>query len=471
MKTYRILSIVLCLVVFPVAGMAELYKWTDAQGSLHFTDTPPPAPRKKAVPAAEPTPKARMSAPLKKMSVENQSTSVPPQAQISSLPGHIAPVPLQKDSRHESSTAGLTPKQATLTAPWQVSVGKSVGTTGIVQRWKDEAGIDHFTDVLSSPKGGAAALAKIEEVTAKQQKIINQAGQWGKLSAEQRRDVTAKKEQLDAQEKAAWEAATPQQRRAYMMKALAPIMEGWKKECMAGKADMCLTMAAAKKQDGNLVEAANFYELGCRHGNRKACSQHIIMEAVEGSPRRARSLMSALCPIAAAPAQGEGKAKDDCSKLRLVVDALPPPAKASTIPYVPEVLTKWAGNDVNIQHTPFPKAVLEHLPNLSQAATPSPQAGAAGHAYSEALQLLLGIDRPVDLPKATRLLNEAQAQGFDVADRLITLGQALIDAGSWPNQSDSILVHYKNQLLLRKSCEAGNSQACFFASAMEEDRT
>lgn len=77
----------------------------------------------------------------------------------------------------------------------------------------------------------------------------------------------------------------------------------------------------------------------------------------------------------------------------------------------------------------------------------------------------------MDLPKATRLLNEAQAQGFDVADRLITLGQALIDAGSWPNQSDSILVHYKNQLLLRKSCEAGNSQACFFASAMEEDRT
>ena len=167
MQTYRILSIALCLVVFPVAGMAELYKWTDAQGSLHFTDTPPPVPRKKAAPAAEPTPKARMSVPLKKMSVENQPTPVPPQSQISPLPGHIVPVPLHKDSRHESTTAGLSPSQATVTAPWLVSEGKSVGTTGTVQRWKDESGIDHFTDVVSSPKGRAAALAKIEEVTAK----------------------------------------------------------------------------------------------------------------------------------------------------------------------------------------------------------------------------------------------------------------------------------------------------------------
>ena len=58
-----------------------------------------------------------------------------------------------------------------------------------------------------------------------------------------------------------------------------------------------------------------------------------------------------------------------------------------------------------------------------------------------------------------------------MADRLITLGQTLIDAGNWPNQSDNILVSYKNQLLLRKSCESGNSQACFFASAMKDDRT
>lgn len=230
-----------------------------------------------------------------------------------------------------------------------------------------------------------------------------------------------------------------------MMKALAPIMEGLKKRVHDKESGYVAHHAGAKRQDDNLAEAGNFYELGCRHGNRKACSQHIIMEAVEGPPRRARSLMSALCPVAAAPAQGEGTGKDDCSKLRLVVDAIPPPAKASTIPYVPEVLTKWSGNDVNIQHTPFPKAVLEHLPKLSQAAIPSPQFGVAGHAYSEALQLLLGIDRPVDLPKASRLLNDAQAQGFDVADRLITLGQALIDAG--------------------------NSQACFVASAMEEDRT
>lgn len=199
-----------------------------------------------------------------------------------------------------------------------------------------------------------------------------------------------------------------------MMKALAPIMEGWNKECLAGKADTCLTMRGLRSRTAIFVEAGNFYELGSRHGNRRACSQHIIMEAVEGFPRRARSLMSALCPVAAAPAQGEGTGKDDRSKLRLVVDAVPPPAKASTIPSVPEVLTKWAGNDVNIQHTPFPKAVLEHLPKLSQAAIPSPQSGVAGHAYSEALQLLLGIDRPVDLPKATRLLNDAQAQGFDV---------------------------------------------------------
>jgi Domain of unknown function (DUF4124) len=148
MKVCGIVSLLFCLVLFPTVGTAELYQWTDAQGNLHITDTPPPVPEKKQAPGAGAAPPVSQSGPQKKTSSKRQASVGQARAEVRPL-SNQTPVPQpSRDAQSHSLLSGLSPSQATVTSPWQVFEGNPATTKAAVQRWKDERGIDHFVDVL-----------------------------------------------------------------------------------------------------------------------------------------------------------------------------------------------------------------------------------------------------------------------------------------------------------------------------------
>lgn len=148
MKVYGLLILLFCLVLFPTGGMAELYQWTDAQGNLHITDTPPPVPEKKQASKAEAAPSGSQSAPQKKTSAMRQTSVGQAQAEVRHLPNPTPAPQSSQDAQSHSLMGALNPAQARATSPWQVFAGNPASTKAAVRRWKDERGIDHFVDVL-----------------------------------------------------------------------------------------------------------------------------------------------------------------------------------------------------------------------------------------------------------------------------------------------------------------------------------
>jgi cytoskeletal protein RodZ len=143
-----ILSLLSGLLLWPVVGSAELYKWTDAQGNFHITDTPPAVPQKKSVPPAV---SASPSTPPHKTTI----APVLPEssrADVHPVPGSIAVPTSTSEGAVRTSLAGLSPNQATVTSSWQTFDGTQVSAKAPVQRWKDAQGLDHFVDVLPMVK-------------------------------------------------------------------------------------------------------------------------------------------------------------------------------------------------------------------------------------------------------------------------------------------------------------------------------
>ncbi|NGZ02560.1 MAG: hypothetical protein CV090_05875 [Nitrospira sp. WS238] len=138
------LSIITGLVLWPIIGSAELYKWTDEQGNLHVTDAPPrELQKKKAGPALKP--RSQSAQPMKATpSFPRPERS---RADVSPLPESSITVDSVEDAAH-LNMVGLTPQQATLTSAWQTFDGTRSIAKAPVQRWKDQRGIDHFADVL-----------------------------------------------------------------------------------------------------------------------------------------------------------------------------------------------------------------------------------------------------------------------------------------------------------------------------------
>lgn len=152
MNGYGLLSLLLCLLLFPAVGTAGLYQWTDAQGNLHITDTPPPVPEKKPAAIVEAAPPVSQSAPQpalqKKTSTKGQVSVRRPQAEIRPVPD-LASVPQpSRDGRNHSMLGSLNQAQATTTSPWQAFEGNAASTKAAVQRWTDEKGIEHFVDAV-----------------------------------------------------------------------------------------------------------------------------------------------------------------------------------------------------------------------------------------------------------------------------------------------------------------------------------
>jgi hypothetical protein len=152
MNVYVLLILVLCLVLFPTAGRAGLYQWTDAQGNLHITDTPPPVPEKKSASLAEASPPVFQSAPQRKTSTKRQATVGQAQAEVRPLPNLISGAQSSHGGRNHTLLGGLNQTQATITSPWQVFEGNSGSTKAAVQRWTDEKGIEHFIDAMQEAR-------------------------------------------------------------------------------------------------------------------------------------------------------------------------------------------------------------------------------------------------------------------------------------------------------------------------------
>ena len=152
MHVYGLLSLLFCLMLFPTVGTAGLYQWTDAQGNLHITDTPPPVPEKKSAPISAPiveaAPPASQFAPQKKTSTKGQASVGRPQAEVRSMPNLTSAPQSSRDVRNHSMLGSLNQAQATTTSPWQVFEGNSASTKAAVQRWTDEKGIEHFVDAV-----------------------------------------------------------------------------------------------------------------------------------------------------------------------------------------------------------------------------------------------------------------------------------------------------------------------------------
>lgn len=157
-----ILSLVSSLLLWPIVGSAGLYKWTDDQGNLHITDTPPPGVQKKSGTTAASVPRST----LPKKTTVQPTLPARPQAEVHPVPGPIVPSPASEDIPIQRAMEGLSPSQATLTSLWQLFESTQMNSKAPVQRWKDEQGLDHFVDVLPIASEGTEAGAKTEDVSA-----------------------------------------------------------------------------------------------------------------------------------------------------------------------------------------------------------------------------------------------------------------------------------------------------------------
>ena len=161
MKVF-ILSLASGLFLWPVVGSAELYKWTDEQGTFHITDTPPLVPHKKSTVTAVPAPRSTFP----KKTMVRPTLPGQPRAQVHPVPSLIVPSPSIKEVSLQQILEGLNPNQATLTSSWHVFEGTQASAKAPVQRWKDEQGLDHFVDVLPEILGKSEATPKPEDVSA-----------------------------------------------------------------------------------------------------------------------------------------------------------------------------------------------------------------------------------------------------------------------------------------------------------------
>ena len=154
-------SLLCGVLLWPVDGSAELYKWTDDEGNFHITDTPPPGLQKKPVTTAVPTPQA---ASPKKARVR---PTLPGrfQAEVHPMPNSPSLSPVEEPPPIQPTMEGLTPRQATLTSAWQVFDGSQVTAKAPVQWWKDQQGLDHFADVIPVAGRSSEGGGKIEDVS------------------------------------------------------------------------------------------------------------------------------------------------------------------------------------------------------------------------------------------------------------------------------------------------------------------
>lgn len=425
-----------CLIVtFMTATLAhaDMYKWIDANGEIHFSDTPHTDQTPPAITIPKPSPQRDRKLPLGARQQDANKTS----AVTGAPPPSASPV-----------TPNLT------TPEWQIMKGSLEGASAQVLRWTDEQGIDHYSDLpVAAQKDDPKVMKRIEDLSAKKEALINQMRK--DLSPEEKERLRQQGEQIKADEEAAWKDASPKQQRAHMMALLAPLLEQMAKSCEAGKTDNCTTVAQSKYRARDLSGARRYYGLGCQQGDKVSCYDLIQMEAVSGLPSQARQLFATHCaPTTTPPAKG-----DRCPTLQVILQALPPSQGIGRLP-LPGMLKERFSAETNLLQLALPKHRQESFLKVFRAAVPAPQAGAAVQSYAEGIRLAFGIDRAVDLTKAEVQLQKAADQGMNVGERLFVLTRELSNMSGKIIDSDSAITHFKMRWVLQKSCDYGRSDAC-----------
>ena len=155
------LGLISGLLLWPVIGPAELYKWTDDRGNIYITDTPPPATQKKSAITVAPAPRSA----LPKKATVRPTLPGRFQAEVHPVPVPLSP-PVNEERLSQRPLEGLSPSQATLTSSWRVFDSAQMNAKAPVQRWKDEQGLDHFVDVLPAILSRSEVTPKFENVSA-----------------------------------------------------------------------------------------------------------------------------------------------------------------------------------------------------------------------------------------------------------------------------------------------------------------
>jgi hypothetical protein len=140
------LGLLVPLASYPTLAHADMYKWTDANGEIHFSDTP----RTDQAPPAIAIPKSSLRRDNK-------------------LPLGAYQQDANKTSVVKSTRPSVSPVILNLTTPeWQIMKSSSEGTSAQVLRWTDEQGIDHYSDLpMAAQKDDPTVLKRIEDLSAK----------------------------------------------------------------------------------------------------------------------------------------------------------------------------------------------------------------------------------------------------------------------------------------------------------------
>ncbi|HRI38799.1 MAG TPA: DUF4124 domain-containing protein, partial [Nitrospira sp.] len=134
-----LLSIVAGLLLSPIVGFAELYKWIDEQGDLHITDAPPAGTHKKSNLTVVPAPQSALSKKTRIHSAAPES----PRVEAHPLPAPSVTSPASEELPIHLTIEGLNPFEAMLTSPWQVFDSSEREARAPAQSWKDKQGLDH----------------------------------------------------------------------------------------------------------------------------------------------------------------------------------------------------------------------------------------------------------------------------------------------------------------------------------------
>ena len=163
-RNISLLSLVCGVLLWPLAGAAELYKWTDEQGNLHITDIPPAgSPKKSTPPSAKSSPPAPSQNPMGKPAGSDESrTRVAPRLGARTSPATIEELPPQL------TLDGLSTYRATLVSSWKTFEGFESQAKAPVHRWKDAQGREHVTDIPPIKKD----VATVVETSAKVPKTL-----------------------------------------------------------------------------------------------------------------------------------------------------------------------------------------------------------------------------------------------------------------------------------------------------------
>lgn len=162
MKVFT-LTMLCGILIWPISGSAELYKWTDEQGNLHITDIPPTGSHKKSAP---PSVKPSPSAPLQNLP-EKSGGPGDPRPRV--VPGRdaVPSPPATEAVPRQLTLEGLSPYRATVVSSWKTFEGLESQAKAPVHRWKDAQGLEHFTDVLPVRKDVATVVETSTKVSPK----------------------------------------------------------------------------------------------------------------------------------------------------------------------------------------------------------------------------------------------------------------------------------------------------------------